>query len=251
MLGGVTVLAFGLGSIARAVEFDDTFNPLVVNGNNDRMLGYYVRFVREADEALMSSNSIENCRRVAREWVAATRAGTLKQIYQGYHGQSLLEGPRGQMFRSCFDVSNRLAPAMSKVKGGNVTAQDLDDSILAMEMVDTVRYAHQEVLFAATTYMARPVRILKDNEHKLTEDQKARIAYVQNEESRRTRLESMLAVQRLLRKQYELRYGAEAVSTDELITVGAIQERSVKTSASHFYGFDKERGILHSARTSH
>lgn len=250
VLGAVTVLGFGLGGAAGAVEFDDTFNPVVVNGNNDKLLGYYVRYVRKADNALEAKAPASELRAVAEEWVEAKRSGALKQIYQGFHGQSLLEGPRGQMFQTCFELANTLTPSIQDLQRNGVKPQDLDDAILAMELLDTVRYAHQEVLFATSTYMGRPVRILKDYESMLTPEQKQRIEAIQNEDIRKERLTAMLDVQKQLKRQYELRYGREAMLSDELCSVVSMEKRT-NTSASRFYGFEKEKSILASNSPKH
>jgi len=239
---GGTALVFG-GTVSAVDNFrcHDSFYTVVVDSKLDSRTDDYVEPIRLTKQALKKTANPKCIRDLSEMWIKGSKQGKLSQIYPGYYGESLVEGPKADVFRTCTELSTRLSEiADAEVKGGN--SNGLEDAVRAIEVVNIIRYGSYETLFTSSAYLRKPTKILKDNLDKISPSITARLQRAENPQERAYKTRLLEEVVRRQRNQYALRYGKEMTKEDDTTYVSYIGKKGGQVAAEHFFGFDREIG---------
>ncbi|MBS1700697.1 MAG: hypothetical protein JST12_03480 [Armatimonadetes bacterium] len=238
---GVLVIVFGgtVGAVD-SIRCHDSFFPVVIDEKIDARADAYTEIVGETKSAVEHLNTDDAViRHLAQSWVEGSKSGRLQQIYPGYCGESLIEGPKGDIFNSCASLANRLSElAEHEVEKGNPQANE--DAIRALELINIVRFGNFETLFTAGSYLRRPFKVLNRGIGKLSESQKVRLAAVENTQTRDDKTEELSEVARRLKAQYASRYGEEMAKVDDNNYAFFLTSNPKHIAANRFFGFDRK-----------
>ncbi len=231
-----------VGAVDR-IRCHDSFNPIVIDAQLDSRVNAYVPLVKATKEHLkISHNDPRTVRWLAKLWSDAARSGKIQQIYPGYCGESLIDGPKSDIFSSCSSVANRLSEIAEKEEAAH-NPLAYEDALTSIELINIVRFGNYETLFTASAYLRRPSKILKRNLSKLTPDLIARLRSSQDPTLRSERTEQLSQVSRRLLVQYTARYGSSMAKQDDINYAFFLGQSGKHVAANHFYGFDKEVGL--------
>lgn len=240
--------AFGLlfGGTVSAVDkfgFHDSFNPVVVDPKLDARTEAYIGVVRMTKRDLKAyRGNPAKLRQTAERWITRANEGKLPQIYPGYFGESMTEGPKGEIFTTCANLANTLSDLAEKEsKAGDPNA--MLDAVRAVELINIIRYGSFDTLFAGSSYLRRPLKTLKPNLSKLSPATLARLQKTQDINTRDIKIQMLNQVLQHLKTQYVARYGEEMASLDDSGYTHFIGKGGKQVAASHFYGFDREIGF--------
>lgn len=242
-VGALGIVFVGTVGAVDRIRCHDSFNPIVIDSKLDDRVSAYVPLVKATKEHLkISHNDPRTVRWLANLWVDAARTGKIQQIYPGYCGESLIDGPKSDIFSSCTNVANRLSEIAEQEEKAH-DPQAYRDALASIELINIVRFGNYETLFTSSSYLRRPSKILKRNLSKLTPDLIARLQSTQNPELRSDRTEQLSLVSRRLLVQYTARYGTAMAQQDDINYAFFLGKSGKHVAANHFYGFDKEVGL--------
>lgn len=245
---GALVIAFaGTVGAMDKIRCRDQFNPVSVNSDLDTRVNNYIEVVRKTKSTLApGTNDPKTLRSLAKMWINGSKSGKLQQIYPGYCGESLIEGPKSEIFSSCMSIVTKLAELGSR-EAAEGNPQGYNDAILAMELTNVVRFGNYETLFSAGNYLRRPLRVVRENVDRLSKNQKLWLERVQNPSIRDQKTNQLAMVAKRLRQQYQARYGEEMAKEDDL-NYSFFLNRKSGVAANHFYGFDRETKLNNKLR---
>ena len=242
---GALALAFG-GTVGAVDEFRirDSFSPVIIDAQLDSRADAYIPIVRQTKKALMpDASNHEQFRKLARVWIHASKSGKIKQIYPGYCGESLLDGPKGEIFSSACNLANRLSE-ISELEAIKHDPRADEDALLSMELINIVRFGNYETLFSAGSYMRRPIRVLGRHVKSLSPKLLARLAADQNPKVRTYRTELLARIAKHQEVQYAARYGSTMAKQDQNNYGYFLRNSKTHIAANHFYGFDRENRLV-------
>ena len=242
---GALVIGFAAtaGMVSRIRSHDD-FLPLSINSQLDRRASAYISIVKKSKLALQNHETTpDQIRALAQSWVSGAESGKLQAVYPGYCGESLIDGPKGQIFSTCALLVTRLS-SMAEAEQATGDPKANDDAILAIATINVVRFGNYETLFTAANYMRRPIKTLESNVSTMTKEQRSRLAKIQKEEDRTEKTKELALVANRLRAQYAARFDEETAKEDDInFNLG---KHSGTVAASRFYGFDREANLASS-----
>ncbi len=225
------------------VRCHDSFNTVVVDSTLDSRVGAYVGLVAKTKPAVRSKTiSPEELRILSEEWIQASKQGRIDQIYPGYLGESLVDGPKSDIFVSCARLATRMSDLAEKEEASG-EKNALIDAIRAIELVEIVRFGSYEALFVSAGYVRRPLKTLKPNLERLTQDERNRLLAVQDPVSRKKKTQLLEQVSRKLKTQYALRYGKEMTDQDDPSYGRFLAGKGQNVAAAHFFGFDRDVNV--------
>ena len=241
---GAIVLAFGgtVGAVD-SIRCHDSFFTVVVDSELDSRVQAYVEPVRITKERIKNhGHDVIVLRSIGEMWISQAAHGKLSQIYPGYYGESLIEGPKAAIFSTCMDVSNRLTECSEKEAAAGNPEASLD-AVRSIELINIVRFGSYETLFTSGAYLRRPTKLLKPNLKKLTPETLARLEKALDPNVRLAKTELLNQVNKRERNQYAIRYGQAQAREDDLSYASFMNKKGRHIAAEHFYGFDREIGI--------
>jgi hypothetical protein len=246
ILSKVGAVALAFGGTVRAVDnfrCHDSFFTVVIDSALDSRTSAYIEPIRITKARLASNpNDVKVLRELSDMWIEAANSGKIAQVYPGYYGESLIEGPKGDIYRTFSDLANKLSEsAEAGVLEGDPNA--LLDAIRAIEVMSIVRYGSHETMFTSSAYLRRPTKVLKANLNKLTPEAKARLQRVQDPSQREAKTRFLDQVISRQRSNYALRYGIEMTKSDDSTYLTFLSGNGQNVAAAHFYGFDREIGF--------
>lgn len=238
-------IALMFGGTVRAVDnirCHDSFFTVVVDETLDKRTSAYVEPIRFTKAKINATTvSPEVIREVSEMWINSAKHGKIAQIYPGYYGESLIDGPKGDIFRTCSEVAIRLSEcAAEEARAGN--PDGLVDAVRAIEVINIVRYGSHETLFTTNAYLRKPFKILREHLDKLSPELLARLRKAQNPKEREYKAQLLQQISARQRNQYSLRYGPAMTSQDDSTYIAYIGRKGGNIAAEHFFGFDKEIG---------
>lgn len=237
-------MVFG-GTVGAVDKFrcHDSFNPVVVESQLDSRVDAYVAIVKKTKRIVKTSQiDPDKLRSLCDLWIKGSKEGRLQQIYPGYCGESLIEGPKGDIFGTCASLANRLSDLAEKeAYAGEPRA--CEDAIRSIELINIIRFGNYETLFTSGAYLRRPIKILKSNMDKLSPELAAKLEKVQNPRMRDYKTELLTQVAKRQKTQYAARYGEEMAKQDDNGYAFFLNGNPKHIAASHFYGFDREVGL--------
>ncbi len=230
---GGTVHAIG------GIRAHDSFFTVVVDSGLDSRVDAYVGLVRTSKKELKGhEHNVVKLREISEKWITQAKQGKISQIYPGYYGESLLDGPKGQIFNMCTSLSNKLTEcADQEAMEGNPAA--CLDAVRAIEVINIVRYGSYETMFTSTAYLRKPIKILKSNIAMLTPEVTARLEKAQDVKSREGKTELLTQLVNRQKVQYTVRYGKVMASDDDTGYLTFMRRKGNQIAAEHFYGFDR------------
>lgn len=242
---GALVLVFG-GTVKAVDQFrcHDSFNPVVVDSQLDCRVDSYVQVVRQTKHVLKHSKlEASKLRELGNTWINGSKEGKLLQIYPGYCGESLVEGPKGDVFATCASLANRISDLAEREAAAN-DPQAFEDAIRSIELINIIRFGNYETLFTSSSYLRRPIKILKNNIDKLSPTLAAKLDAIQNPKVRDYKTDLLNQVAKRQKTQYAARYGAEMAQQDDNNYAFFLNNNPRHIAASHFYGFDREKALV-------
>jgi hypothetical protein len=218
----------------------DSFFTLVVDSGLDSRVDAYVGLVRDSKKELKGhEHDVVKLRELSERWITQSKQGKITQIYPGYYGESLLDGPKGQIFNTCTSISNKLTEcADQEAKEGNPVA--CLDAVRAIELINVIRYGSYETMFTSMAYLRRPFRLLKANKAMFTPEVTVRLEKAQDVKSRENKTELLTQLVNRQRSQYTVRYGKVMAHEDDSSYVSFLRRKNNQIAAEHFYGFDRD-----------
>ena len=241
---GAIVLAFG-GTVGAVdtIRCHDSFFTVVVDSALDARVRSYIEPVRMTKEKIKGhEHDAVVLRSISEMWISQASHGRLSQIYPGYYGESLIEGPKAAIFSTCMDISNKLAECAEKEVAEGKPEASLD-AVRCIELINIVRFGSYETLFTSSAYLRRPTKILKSNLANLTPETLVRLENAQDPVARDTKTAQLSQVNLRERNQYAIRYGQAQTREDDLSYVSFMRKKGKHIAAEHFYGFDREIGL--------
>jgi hypothetical protein len=245
VLSKVSAIALAFGGTVRAVDnfrCHDSFFTVVVDSTLDARTSAYVEPIRVTKKGLKGHGSdAKVLRELSEMWIDRAKHGQITQVYPGYYGESLIDGPKGDIFRTCSDVANKLSEcAEQEALEGDPNA--LLDAVRSIEVINIIRYGSYETIFTSSAYLRKPTKLLRENLDKLTPEIADRLSNAQNPDERNSKLQALEQVVQRQRNQYALRYGAEMTKEDDSTYVSFLRQRGDQIAAERFFGFDREIG---------
>ena len=238
------LLAFG-GTVHAVDNFrcHDSFFTVVVDSTLDSRVDAYIEPVR-ISKAKMKDHDRDAVvlRELSEMWINKAKYGKLSQIFPGYFGESLLEGPKGDVFLTCTSLSNKLSECADQEAGvGNPNA--CLDAVRCLELIDIVRYGSYETMFTSTAYLRKPLKILKSNMAKFTPEVKSRLQKVEDIQGREHKTQLLTQLVDHQKTQYSVRYGKLMAKEDDSSYLTYLKGRRSHIAAEHFFGFDRTVGL--------
>jgi hypothetical protein len=245
VLSKASILVLVFGGTVRAVDnfrCHDSFFTVVVDSSLDSRTSAYIEPIRITKAKLKDhNNDVKVLRELSEMWISSSKNGKIAQIYPGYYGESLIDGPKGEIFKTCSNLANKL----SEIADQEATIGDPNaylDAVRAIELVNIIRYGTYETIFTSSAYLRRPTKLLKANIEKLTPEVAARLKSAQNPDDRAIKTKLLEQVANKQRTQYALRYGDQMTKEDDSSYVSFIGKPGQHVAAEHFFGFDREIG---------
>ncbi len=244
------LLAFG-GTVHAVDNFrcHDSFFTVVVDTALDSRTDAYIEPVRISRERMKGhDHDVVVLRELSEMWINKAKQGKISQVFPGYFGESLIEGPKGDIFLTCTALSSKLTEcADQEASVGNPDA--LLDAVRSLELVDIVRFGSYETLFTSTAYIRKPLKILKANMAKFTPDVKSRLQQVENVQERERKTQLFMQLGDHQKAQYSVRYGKQMARDDESTYLSYLSNRKTHVAAEHFFGFDRTSGLIASKKS--
>jgi hypothetical protein len=246
VLSKVGAIALVFGGTVRAVDnfrLHDSFFTVVVDSTLDSRVNDYVKPIGISKARLKGHDKdIKTLRSLSQMWLDEKQSGRISQIYPGYYGESLIEGPKGDIFSTCTQLSNKLSECadLEIAKGDR---NGLSDAVLAIEMINIVRYGSYETLFTSNAYLRRPTTLLKAHWDKVPTELRQRLAKAQDPDERVYRTHLLEQVANHQKVQYSIRYGKEMTREDDNSYTAFLKRKDNSVAAEHFFGFDREIGF--------
>jgi hypothetical protein len=214
--GGALILLFGgtVGAVDN-LKCHDRFSTVIVNTALDARAKNYVQPIRVTKPIIQDRYATGESLRAAGDlWIGLADAGKLPQVYPGYYGESLVDGPKSDIFGIVTGLANRLSDMAENERRLN-NKHAMSDAIRAIALIDIVRFGSDESMFSSSAYIRRPLRLLKQGLGILTPEEKLRILKVQDPRLREQKTRQLAEVTRHLRVQYATRYGDELTTQDD------------------------------------
>ena len=245
VLSKAGTLALVFGGTVRAVDnfrCHDSFFTVVVDSTLDSRTSDYIEPIKITKAKLKDhKNDLKVVRELSEMWISYSKQGKISQIYPGYYGESLIDGPKGEIFKTCSNLANKLSEFAER-ESEKGDPDGCLDAVRAIELVNIVRYGSYETMFTSSAYLRRPTKILKANIEKLSPAVVARLKSAQNPNERATKTKLLEQVANKQRSQYTLRYGVQMTKEDDSSYVSFIGKPGQHIAAEHFFGFDREIG---------
>ena len=246
VLSRVSAAALLFGGTVHAVETircHDSFFTVVVDSSMDSRATAYVNLIRTTKSRLRGHEKDGKVLRELNElWINQSKTGKIAQIYPGYYGESLIEGPKSDIFRTCSDLAIRLTEfSCAKAEAGDPDA--LLDAIRAIETINIVRFGSYETLFTTSSYLRKPTKLLKLHLDKLPKDLLTRLQKAQDPDERKLKTLQIEQLSKRQRSQYVFRYGAQMAKDDDITYDAFTGKKGRGIAAERFFGFDREIGF--------
>ena len=150
---GALVLLFG-GTV-RAVDnlrCHDQFSTVVVNSSLDARAAEYVEPIRITKPILKNRLASDDSIRQAGDlWLKLADSGKLPQIYPGYYGESLVDGPKSDIFVTISGIANHLSEIAEKENISH-DKRAMSDAIRSLALLDIVRFGSYESMLSTSSY---------------------------------------------------------------------------------------------------
>ncbi len=245
VLSKAGTLALVFGGTVRAVDnfrCHDSFFTVVVDTTLDSRTSDYIEPIKITKAKLKDhNNDVKVVRELSEMWISRSKQGKLAQIYPGYYGESLIDGPKGEIFKTCSNLANKLSE-YAEQESVNGDSNAYLDAVRAIELVNIIRYGSYETMFTSSAYLRKPTKILKANIEKLSPAIATRLKSAQNPDERATKTKLLEQVANKQRTQYSLRYGVQMTKEDDCSYVSFLGKPGQHVAAEHFFGFDREIG---------
>ena len=244
------LLAFG-GTVHAVDNFrcHDSFFTVVVDTALDSRVDAYVEPVRISKEKMMvHGDDVAVLRNLSEMWIKQAKQGKISQIYPGYFGESLVEGPKGDIFATCATLSNKLSECAEAEEAVNDPNACLD-AVRCIELINIVRYGSYETLFTSTTYLRKPMKLLKSNITKFSPEVKARLQKLEDVQDRERKIQMITQLANHQKTQYTVRYGKQMTKEDDAIYMAYLGRKENHQAAEHFFGFDRKIGLAMSKKS--
>ena len=241
---GALVLVFG-GTVRAVDNFRcyDCFQTVVVDAGLDSRVKAYVEPIKATKAALRKhGRDAKTIRGICDMWSKLSRTGKISQIYPGYYGESLVDGPKSDIFTTCAGVANRMSEIAEEEKQTN-DPHSVSDAIRSIEMIEIVRFGSYDALFTSAAYMRRPMKVLQANLKTLSKPDRIRLIAIQDQSKREARIRLLGQIVNHLKVQYQARYGKEMTQLDDPSYASYVKRDGHHVAAEHFFGFDREIGF--------
>ena len=230
----------GTVSAVDNIRCHDSFMTVVVDNALDSRVKDYVEPIKATKRFVRDRTiSRETLRRLSDLWIGLARKGKISQVYPGYYGESLIDGPKSDIFMTCTGLANRISE-IAEIEDYEQDKNAMSDAIRSIELIDIVRFGSYESLFTASGYLRRPLKTLRPNLDSLSPEERTRLARVQNTKTREYKIQLLEERVHHLRVQYATRYGDDMTKQDDPTYKVFATRTESHLAAEHFYGFDRE-----------
>ena len=223
--------------ISEMVELQDNYSPVKIDRELDRRVDAYITVVRSNHSVLQEEYpSAASIRSLGDQWIKGIDSGAIRPIVPAFHGESLMDGPKGEAIRASLNAAAMLSRQAKIALDSKRYEVAVGDAERALRILEMVRYGSAETLVVSASYLIRPYAILEASEGHInaTRLQQLKNSVVASKSD--PRVIDMLNRGKLLKSQYAVRFGDQQTDLDEMMDLGLLRGEIQNSRTAKIFG---------------